>query len=165
MGKEASGLIERDFAAPTSEEIVLAAKEAKEKSKKKPKVVASIAPPPSTGSKPTPPPAASVAVKQGLDVEALEKSADAETAALAKTALIPTFTAAHDKGKDHYTKATPGSEGNQENVSKALEQFIRCASLYQRIEKENMTTEDLAARAKNASMLHYACLKMTILSH
>ena len=166
MGKEAQGLMERDFAAPTADEIVAVAKEAKAKAKKPIKAV-SISTPPATGSTKPPPSTVmtSPAVKQGLDVEALEKAADAETAAMAKTALVPTFTAAHDKGKDHYTKATPGSEGNQENVAKALEQFIRCASLYQRIEKENLSTEDLAARAKNASMLHYACLKMTILSH
>jgi len=168
-GKEAAGLLDRDFAAPAKNEVADLAKKLKEQAAKKP---AKTAPAtvsttatnvPGTGSTGAKSPSA--AAHPGVDVEALEKAADVETAKMPKTGLVPAFIAAHDKGKDFYTKATPGSEGNQENVKSALEQFIRCASLYERIDAEKLSTEELAQREKNASMLRYACMKMTILSH
>jgi len=165
-GKEAAGLLERDFAAPQKDEVAQLSKKLKESAKK----VAKPAPPPpktTSSTPPTPPPAnvADTGPKTGVDVEALEKAADEETKKMAKDALVPAFKDAHAKGKGFYAKATPGSEGNQLNVAKALEQFIRADVLYVRIEDEKLNNGDLAEKAKEASMLRYACMKMTILSH
>jgi Tfp pilus assembly protein PilF len=167
-GKEADELLARDFATPKDDDVLVLAKKLKEQNAKKAKPASKTETPASSSSSPkTSTPSASVASAPsgGLDVEALEKAADEATKKLSKDALVSTFVESHQKGKTFYSKATPGSEGNQENVSKALDQFIKCASLYVRIENEKLNTEELAAKEKDASMLRYACMKMTILAH
>lgn len=159
-GKEAAALIERDFAAPKVEDVAQLTE--KLKSDNAAKIAAT--------SKPvTPAVPASVpsTVKPGagrVDVEAAQRLADEETKKLGKDALIPAFKDAHKKGKEFYAKATPGSEGNQENIARALDQFIKADSLYARIEAEQLSTPELAAEQQEVGMLHYACLKMTILA-
>ena len=163
-GKEAAGLLERDFSAPKKEEVAQLAQKVKEKNAR----LVSLKPAPSVSSSSSSSSsshASSSSPNKGVDVEATEKMADEETKKMAKTALVPAFTKACKDGQLSYSKATPGSEGNQENVAHALENFIKAESLYQRIETENLINEDLAELSKKASMLRYACLKMTILGH
>lgn len=161
-GKEAAGLLDRDFAPPKKEEVAKLSKKVKDQAAKT--VAKPVA---ATTPKPNDPPktVASAAPKTGVDVDAVEKAAEEETKKMAKDALVPAFKDSHAKGKAFYKNATPGSEGNQSNVAKALEQFIRAESLYVRIENEKLSTPELTGEAKEASMLHYACLKMTILAH
>lgn len=162
-GKEAAALIERNFAAPKHDEVAKLTEKLKQESAKK---IAVAPKPPSTSVSATPGAApAKAAAGPRVDVDATQKLAEEETKKLSKDALIPAFKDAHKKGKECYSKATPGSEGNQDNIAKALEQFIKADSFYTRIENENMSTEELAANAKEVGMLHYACLKMTILAH
>lgn len=160
-GKDAAGMIERDFAAPKQDEIAKLTEKVK-KEIKKPK------PPPavvSTTTPNTPNTPAKVVAGPRVDVDAFQKTAEEDTKKLAKDALVPAFKDAHKKGKEFFSKATPGSEGNQDNIAKALEQLIKADSLYTRIENEKMSTPELAAIAKEVGQLHYSCLKMTILSH
>ncbi len=159
-GKEAAGLIERDFAAPKKDEVVLLAQKLKEQSTKTAdasKALVSSGSPTSVSAKPV--------AKNNVDVEALEKSADDETKKMGKDALVAAFADAYKNGKLFYAKATPGSEGNQENLSKALELFVKAESLFVRIETENLKDDEMAENVKEASMLRYACMKMTILTH
>ncbi len=168
FGKEAAGLLERDFAPPKKEEIAKASEKLKKQNAKV--AVAKPAPPsptPGPGTSPSvpPKPPANTGPKSGVDVAAVEKAAEADAKKMSKDALVPAFKDACTKGKSFYQNATPGSENNQINVAKALEQFIRADALYGRIETENLSTPELAAMIKESSMLHYACLKMTILAH
>lgn len=159
-GKEAAGLIERDFAAPKKDEVVLLAQKLKEQNAKPAdasKTLVTSSSPPSASAKPV--------AKNGVDVEALEKAADDETKKITKDALVAAFADAYKNGKLFYAKATPGSEGNQENLSKALELFVKAESLFARIEIENLKDDEMAENVKEASMLRYACMKMTILAH
>ena len=162
-GKEAAALIERNFAAPKHDEVAKLTEKLKQESAKK---IAAAPKTPSTTVTSSPGTApAKAAGGPRVDVDATQKLAEEDAKKMSKDALIPAFKDAHKKGKEHYAKATPGSEGNQDNIAKALEQFIKADSLYTRIENENMSTEELAANAKEVGMLHYACLKMTILAH
>lgn len=101
----------------------------------------------------------------GIDIDAVEKTATDESKKMPKEKLVPSFTETYAKGKDFYSKAAPGTDGNQKNVAAALEQFIRCEVLYLRIDEEKIMTPDVEESEKQASMLRYACMKMTILSH
>lgn len=160
-GSEAAALLERDFAAPKKDEVAKLSLKLKEQNAK---ILASAKPAtPSPSTTDTRPSTASA--RKGVDVEAVEKSADEDTKKMAKDALVAAFKDAHQKGKSFYSKATPGSDGNQENVAHALEQFIKAESIYQRIETENLSTGELADISKESSMLRYGCMKMTILGH
>jgi tetratricopeptide (TPR) repeat protein len=119
---------------------------------------------PGPNSKPAPV-ASSTSSQVAVDIDAVEKKATDDAKKMAKDKLVSTFGDTFKKGKEFYSKATPGSEGNQKNVASALEQFICCEALYLRIDEEKMITADLEAQEKDASMLRYACMKMTILSH
>ena len=157
-GKEAAELIDRDFAAPKKEDVALLAQQLKEQIAKPAdasKAVAVSAP--AAGSK--------AEAKGNWDMDALQKAADVETLKAPKDSLVASFTDAYKNGKALYAKATPGSEGNQENLSKALEQFVKAESIYARLENENLRDDDIAENVKEAAMLRYACIKMTILAH
>jgi len=161
-GKEAAGLIERDFAAPKKEEVAELAQKLKDPSAKPPETpktpgspsVAAVIPTTAPNAKP----------KAGLDVEALSKAADADTLKMPKDGLVTAFVDAHKAGKALYAKATPGVEGNQENLTKALEHFVKAESIFTRIESEKLLDDSVAESAKEVGMLRYACMKMTILA-
>jgi len=157
-GKEAAGMLERDFAPPKKEELAQLSQQLKDQDTKlasSQKTAPSI--PVSTQSK------TASGARPG-DISAMEKAAEDETKKLAKDGLVTAFNDAYFKGKSFYANATPGAEGNQDNLWKALEQFIRAESLYARIETENLKTDDIAENAREAAMLRYACMKMTILA-
>lgn len=160
-GKEAAGMIERDFEAPKHDEIKLLTEKVKKEAKK---VAAAPKPPPAVTSSHVSTPVKPVGGPR-VDVDAYQKTAEEDTKKLSKDALVPAFKDAHKKGKEHFAKATPGSEGNQDNIAKALEQLIKADSLFTRIDNEKMATPELMAIAKEVGQLHYSCLKMTILSH
>ncbi len=164
FGSEAAALLERDFAAPKKDEVAKLSLKLKEQNAK---ILASAKPVTPVGTTPstTDTRPSTESARRGVDVEAVEKAADEDTKKMAKDALVPAFKDAHQKGKSFYSKATPGSAGNQENVAHALEQFIKAESIYQRIESENLSDGDLAAISKESSMLRYGCMKMTILGH
>ena len=153
FGKEASKLVDCNFdlSKTITQDIAEAKVQMKEVAKK---------PASSTPSQPS-----TRAPTGGVDIDGVERVATDEAKALAKDKVVPTFLDTFKKGKDFYSKATPGSEGNQKNVASALEQFIRCESLYMRIDQEKLMTPEVEADEKDASMLRYACMKMTILSH
>ncbi len=159
-GREAAELVERDFAAPKKDEVAQLAQKLKDENAKGTDAKTS-ATAVASATQTSPKPAAPLGK---TDIEALEKAADDETKKLAKDALVAAFDDAHKNGKAFYAKATPGSEGNQENLAKALEMFVKAESLYARIEAEELKTDDLAESAREASMLRYACMKMTILT-
>jgi len=158
-GKEAQQLLTNNFEPPKDMDAQLAEakKQMKEQAERAKKI--SAKPPvggPATGPRPP---------ATGVDVDGMEKVAMDDAKKCAKDALVSTFKDSYTKGKDFYSKATPGSEGNQKNVAGALEQFIRCESFFMRIEDEKLANDDVAQMEKQASMLRYACMKMTILSH
>ena len=164
FGKDAAHLLECNFdlSKTISQDIAAAKQELqqiKQQAQKKPVVAATTSTSTSTSSRPAPGP------QQGVDIDAVEKLATEDAKKLAKDKLVSTFSDTFKKGKEFYSKATPGSEGNQKNVASALEQFIRCESLYMRIDDEKLMNADVEAQEKDASMLRYACMKMTILSH
>jgi tetratricopeptide (TPR) repeat protein len=156
-GKEATGLLERDFSAPKKEEVAQLSQQIKEQNAK-------LA---SAQKTPTPTAVATVPSKTsgGSDIGSLERAADEEAKKMHKDVLVSAFTDAYQKGKAFYANATPGAEGNQENLWKALEQFIRAESFYGRIETEDLKTDELAQSAQEAAMLRYACMKMKVLTH
>lgn len=158
MGKEATALLERDFAAPKQEELAQLTVKAQEEVAIGPAANITAAP----GTKGATP---GTAAAPRVDVASVQKSAEITAKSIAKEALAATFSECVKKGKEFYSKATPGTEGNQENVAKALEQFIKADALYVRIEEEKLSTEELAAAARDSQLLHYACLKMTVLSN
>jgi tetratricopeptide (TPR) repeat protein len=161
-GKEASQMLANNFEAPKDlgAQLAEAKKELKEQSQRTAKKIT---------SKPTPgaggPSISSSAPVNGVDVDTVEKLAIADAKKLSKDGLVPAFADAYKKGREFYSKAKPGTEGNQKNVASALEQFIRCEQFFMRIEEEKLTNDEVAANEKQASMLRYACMKMTILSH
>lgn len=159
-GKEAAQLLANNFEPPKdmSAQLAQAKKQMKEQAEKAKKISAkpAVGSPAATGPRPP---------ATGVDVDSMEKIAMDDAKKCAKDALVPTFKDCYTKGKDFYSKATPGSEGNQKNVAGALEQFIRCESFFMRIEDEKLANDDVIQMQKQASMLRYACMKMTILSH
>ena len=158
MGKEALGLVEREFAAPKRDEVSLLTEKLKTEGEKKSVVARAV---PSSAS---PSATASAALDCRIDVDTAQKAADEQVKKLAKETLVPEFAACLKRGKELHSKAMPGSDGNQANLARALEQFIKADSLYARIEGENLSTGELAAQSQESRMLHYACLKMTLLS-
>ena len=154
--KEAAGLLDRDFAAPKTEEVASLAQKIKEQN------AAPAEAPKAPGGSGVPPKAV---MKSSPNIDAIEKTAAAEVLTLSKDMLMPAFADAYKNGKSFYAKATPGSDGNQENLSKALEQFIRAGSIFARIETENLRDDDISENAKEVAMLRYACMKMTVLTH
>jgi Tfp pilus assembly protein PilF len=160
FGKDAAMLIESNFDVAkiaTKDNIAEAKQQIKLQAAA---AVKKPAPGPATPNTPATP-----APHVGVDIDQVERTATDEAKGLAKDKIVPTFTDTFKKGKDFYSKATPGSEGNQKNVASALEQFIRCEALYMRIDQEKLMTPEVEDQEKDASMLRYACMKMTILSH
>ncbi len=157
FGKEAAKLVECNFdlSKTLTQDIAEAKVQFKEAAKKPTPVT-----PTTTSTAPS-----TKSPQAGVDIDAVERTATEEAKALAKDKIVPTFLDTYTKGKSFYTKATPGSEGNQKNVASALEQFIRCEALYMRIDQEKLMTPEVEDHEKDASMLRYACMKMTILSH
>ncbi len=155
-GKEAVALLANDFGPPKTEQMAEVKKQLKEQTQKA-KKVAATRPPTNVSATVAPPPP--------VDVDGMEKAATEDAKKLPKTSLVATFKETFLKGKEAYGKATPGSEGNQKNVAIALESFIRCEQLFMRIEDEKLVNDDVSGMEKQASMLRYACMKMTILSH
>ncbi len=166
-GKDAAKLLASNFdlSKTISQEIAMAKQELVEKQKK----IAARPPPPPAAAPPagTPTPAKTTPVQTAarVDVDGTEKAAQEDSRKLSKDKLAAAYTELYNKGKDSYSKATPGAEGNQKNLAAALEQFIRCESIYMRLEAENLLTPEIEEQQKQASMLRYACMKMTILSH
>jgi tetratricopeptide (TPR) repeat protein len=161
-GKDAAKLLANNFdlSKTINQEIAAAKQELIEQQKKimaKPAVKDPV--------KTTPSPATVSTAPPRVDVDNTEKVANDEAKKLPKDKLVSTYTDFYTKGKDFYSKATPGSEGNQKNLASALDQFIRCESLYMRLEEEKMLNPEIEEMQKQASMLRYACMKMTILSH
>lgn len=171
-GKEARELVRNNFGPPRKEETVALAK--KIKARAKPQVVATSTPPttsgkttPSTTTTPTvrpPTPGAAPSRRAFVDLDALEATATAEAGKLPKDGLVAAFNDAYKLGKDWYAKAAPGTEGNQANLARAVEQFVRCEAIYQRLDAEKMMDEELDRLIREASMLKYGCLKMVVLS-
>ncbi|MEI6535681.1 MAG: hypothetical protein WCN98_10105 [Verrucomicrobiaceae bacterium] len=155
MGKEAAGLVARDFAAPKQEEVATLALSFKKVMETKPVTANPVSSKPVVG--------ASSSVLR-VDVGALQKEAESWAEKLDKNALAGEFQTSVKKGKEFFSKATPGAEGNQENIARALEQFIKAETLHARIQNENLSNAELAAQSQESGMLHYACLKMTLLS-
>jgi len=167
-GKDASHLLSCNF--DLSKTIEQDLKDAKEQIKqlaaaqKKPTPAATTSTqtsPPSTSSTPS----HSVAPQQGVDIDGVERQAEEDAKKLPKDKLVSTFSETFKAGKEFYSKATPVSEGNQKNVAAALTKFIGCEALYMQIDTDKLMTPDVEAQEKDASMLRYACMKMTILSH
>jgi tetratricopeptide (TPR) repeat protein len=158
-GKEAQRLLTANFdlSKTIGEELAAAKKELIEKQK-----IVSAKPAPATG--PATAPRTDTAAPTRVNVDATEKAANDETKKLPKDKLAATFADAYTKGKGFYSNATPGTEGNQKNLASALEQFIKCESMYLRMEEEKLLTPEIEEDFKQASMLRYACMKMTILS-
>jgi tetratricopeptide (TPR) repeat protein len=159
-GKEAAHLIDCNFdiSKTIKDDLAQAKTQLKQVQSKPAPVKVSTTPSPST---PTP----SAAPATGVDVDAVEKTAAEDAKKAPKDKLVPTFSETYAKGREFYSKAAPGTEGNQKNVAAALEQFIRCEAFYLRIEQEKLMTPEVEDNEKQASMLRYACMKMTILSH
>ena len=159
FGKEAAKLLECNFdlSKTISQDIAEAKQQIKQQAAA---AVKKPAPGPATPNTP-----ANSGPHVGVDIDLVERTATEEAKGLPKDKIVPTFTETFKKGKDFYSKATPGSEGNQKNVAAALEQFIRCEALYMRIDQEKLMTPEVEDQEKDASMLRYACMKMTILSH
>lgn len=99
-----------------------------------------------------------------VDIVATEKAARSKAASLAKSGLASEFKKAFNLGLEHYRKAQPGTEGNQKNLALALEQFVRCESIYMRLDAEGVKDAETEKCQQKASMLRYACMKMTILN-
>jgi tetratricopeptide (TPR) repeat protein len=116
---------------------------------------------------PTPATPARTDVKSPVQVnlEGAEKTAADEAKKLAKDQLVARHAEYCVKGHEFYSKATPGTEGNQRNLALALEQFIQCEAVYLRLEEQGLLTPAIDKLQEEASMLRYACMKMTILSH
>lgn len=176
-GKEAADLLARDFSAPKKEEALalkkklaeahaqaVKADQASRTASTTPASSQPVSSTPATSNTPAKP-VPTAKSKALVDLDALEKSAGDETKALAKDKVVPTFGDAFKKGLDFYSKAAPGTEGNQENLAKALEQFLRCETLYARIETDGLSTPQLEKDQQQASMLRYGCMKMVVLSH
>ena len=100
-----------------------------------------------------------------MDIDAVEKTATEDTKKLPKDKVIPTFTETYTKGKGVLFKSSPWFGRQSERTAAALQEFIRCEALYLRIDAEKMMTPEVEDNEKQASMLRYACMKMTILSH
>ncbi|MCY3017952.1 MAG: hypothetical protein NTW87_02830 [Planctomycetota bacterium] len=160
-GKEAAAMLANSFEPPKnlSAEIAEAKKVLKEQAKKATVKKPSAA----VGTTPVVTPVAVSAPP--VDVDALEKTAMEDAKKTPKDQLLAAFKDAFAKGKDSFSKATPGTEGNQQSLRAALEQFIRCESLYMRIEEEKLNDTAIAAMQKQASTSRYSCMKMTILAH
>ncbi len=158
-GKEAQRLVAANFDLSKSlnEDLAAAKKELVEKQK-------IVSAKPITPAKTDTPAKPDTAKPQRVDVDATEKLANDDTRKLGKDKVAAAFADAYSKGKAFYSNATPGTEGNQKNLAAALEQFIRCESLYLRMEEEKTLTPEIEEDFKQASMLRYACMKMTILS-
>lgn len=161
--KEAEQLLANNFAPPKNidAQVAEAKKQLKEQAAKAKKATATK-PPPSSGSVSTAP---VVVQAPAVDVDAIEKTATEDAKKVAKAGLVQALKDTFAKGKEFYKNATPGSEGNQKNVASALEEFIRCEQLFLRIDAEKLITPEVSTLEKQASMLRYACMKMTILSH
>ena len=105
------------------------------------------------------------ALANRVDVDGFEKLALEEAKKLPNDRLVAAFQDYVTKGKGFYAKATPGTEGNQQNLALALEQFIRCEAVFLRLDEQNLLSEQIRKDEEQASMLRYACMKMTILQH
>jgi tetratricopeptide (TPR) repeat protein len=164
-GKEAMKLLAANFEAPKNIDAELA--EAKRELKERAEKAKKIASAPSTSSTATPTVrhVDSAVGAQTVDVDGMEKKAADEAKSLAKAQLKPKYEEAFKTGTEAFSKAKPGSEGNQVNLATALENFIRCEALYMRMEDENALDADVQAHQKQASMSRYSCMKMSILSH
>lgn len=164
-GQEAAQLLANNFDVSKDIQGQLASvkKELVEKQKK----IAARPPPPPPSSGPTvsKPVAVVKPAGQNVDVEAVEKVAAEEAKKLPNDKLALAFQEHVAKGKEAYAKATPGTEGNQKNLALALEQFIHSEAVYLRLEELKLLTPQIEEDEKQASMLRYACMKMTILTH
>jgi len=159
-GREAEQLLANNFEPPKNIDAQLA--EARKQMKEQADKARRVASKPVTSTSVS---IAKSAPATGLDLDAVEKVAMDDAKKTPKDKLLATYKESYLKGKDFYSKATPGSEGNQKNIAGALEQFIRCEQLSFRIDEEKLMNDDVVADQKQASMLRYACMKMTILSH
>lgn len=175
-GKEARELVRNDFGPPRKEDSVALAKQLKSRTRSKPPsttfmppekggATAAISPPPekvasskATATTTTP------ARRCIVDLDALEAAAADEAKKTAKDGLAAAFADALQKGKDFYSKAAPGTEGNQANLAKAVEQFVRAEALFGRLEQEKLVDQDLEKQLQEVSMLKYGCLKMVVLA-
>ena len=169
-GKEAARLVADNFAPPKDiqKEIEAAKKELAERQKK----LAAAAAAATTTAPATTPSAttAAVVVKPVAPagpsrLELLEKSADETVKKLTNDQLAAAFNEHLKKGKEFFGMSTPGSEGNQKNLALALEQFIISEAIFARMEPLKLVTDSIQAGEERASMLRYACMKMTILEH
>ncbi|HYF48525.1 MAG TPA: hypothetical protein VEJ63_03925 [Planctomycetota bacterium] len=115
-------------------------------------------------------PAGAVAAAKGpkapasyVNVDSAERAATEDANKIPKDLLAKSFRDHATKGRDFYAKATPGVDGNQQNLAQALDHFIRCEAIYLRMDELNLVTDEILEQQKQASMLRYACMKMTIL--
>ncbi|MFH0939872.1 MAG: hypothetical protein V1899_11440 [Planctomycetota bacterium] len=100
-----------------------------------------------------------------VNVVATEQVANETIKKIPTDQLMANFRDHLSQGKAFFAKATPGTEGNQKNLALALEQFIHCEAVYLRIEEQKLSVAQLQKDIEDASMLRYACMKMTILRH
>jgi tetratricopeptide (TPR) repeat protein len=163
-GQEATSLAGAAFKPPAKEEQLALKKQLMEERVRQEKVMASPVAEnkgPASGGTISARPASPKLV----DVDALDKKYEAEVKKLPKDKLIPTFMEVYTKGNEAYAKAVPNTDGCQQNLRIALEQYIYCDALGLRISDEKLSTNDLEQNAQDASMKRYGCMKMTILSH
>ncbi len=165
-GKEAFKLLADKFQAPKSDDTLALKKEliAVAKKRRAKARAATTAPKTSTPSTVSASPVSHHASAPLVDLEALEKTVSTETDSIAKSQLSSAFKAAFEKGMGYYRKSAPGMEDNQKNLGLALEQFVKCESLYLRFEKAGLKNPELEKQQQQASMLRYACMKMAILN-
>jgi Tfp pilus assembly protein PilF len=164
-GQEAAQLLATNFDVSKDIHGQLASVK-KELVEKQKKLAARPPTPPPSSTGPTVSKPVSVVRPAGphVDVEAVEKTAAEEARKLPNDRLVAVFQEHVTKGKEFYSKATPGTEGNQKNLALALEQFIHSEAVYLRLEEQKLLTAQLEEDEKQASMLRYACMKMTILT-
>ena len=160
-GQEAEKLLASDFRAPKKEDAAALKQKLIARHKERTKAASSRL----AGPGPSDPGAAASRRPPSVDIEAAEKSANAKAVKLAKSGLATAFNAAFERGIAHYRKAQPGTEGNQQNLALALEQFVQCESIYMRMESAGLKSPEAEQRRQKASMLRYACMKMTVLRH
>jgi hypothetical protein len=163
-GREATQLVANDFGPPKKEEALALKKQLVEQQKAAAKVAATKPPPPPPTTTTTTVAAPAPKPKPVVDLDALEAAAAKAAKESPKEGLGAAFDQALKQGKEFYSKAAPGTEGNQANVLKALEQFIRCEAFFTRMEDEKLATQASMKGLQEASMLRYGCQKMIVLS-
>jgi hypothetical protein len=160
-GREAKDLMANNFGPPRKEDAL--ALKRKLQCRTKPAADGAVATAAKTG------PAAKTDVpaakpKSSMDLDALEAAASSEAAKLPKDGLATAFADAYKEGQAWYSKAAPGTEGNQANLLKAIEQFLRCEALFARLQTEGLADVDLQKQLQQVSMLKYGSLKMVVLA-